>query len=423
MRWLKAVLIVTLIFGAAACKKEGDQKSASFKVAQADVDREIPADLSLIQTGQVDVDAADFAFEFYREVIATTDGNVVFSPYSIRQAFAMVYAGARGNTESQMTDVFRYTGGQSEIHARLNGLDTVLNGQEAGEGERFEINIANALWLQNDVPVEPNFLDVLARNYGAGAQLVDFRNQREQAAEMINAWVSEQTRQKIPKMIEAGDLDAQTFCIIGNAIYFNAGWAEEFDKSKTTDDWFNLLNGKSISVPTMHRRAHYPFAQTEKYITVALPYVGEATRMIILMPKEGYFGEIEAALDANLWKQIIETDLRGSTEIVLSMPRFSIEGGYELAALLSNMGLTDLFNASADLSGMSSDPLYVALAKHNAIIEVDEEGTVAAAVTVIGPSLQLGPWHVDINRPFIYAIYDQPTGTILFLGRVMNPAE
>ncbi|MBZ0320731.1 MAG: serpin family protein [Anaerolineae bacterium] len=423
MRWLKAVLIVSLIFGVAACKKDEDSKSVSFKIAQADVEREVPADLSLIQTGQVDVDGADFAFEFYRQVIVTTDGNVVFSPYGIRQAFAMVYAGARGNTESQMTDVFNYMDGQADIHTRFNGLDTVLNGQEAGEGERFEINIANSLWLQNDLPVEPDFLDVLARNYGAGAQLVDFKSQPTQAADMINEWVSEQTRQKIPKMIEARDLDAETFCIIGNVVYFNAGWADEFDKSKTTDDWFNLLDGKSVSVPTMHRTAHYPFAQTEKYITVALPYVGETTRMIILMPKEGYFGEIETALDADMWTQIIETDLRGSTEIALSMPRFSIEGGYELTAILSNMGVTDLFNGSANLSGMSSAPLYVRLAKHNAIIEVDEEGTIAAAVTVIGPSLQLGPWPVDINRPFIYAIYDQPTGTILFLGRVINPAE
>lgn len=423
MRWLKAVLIVTLIFGAAACKKEEEQKSGSFKVVQADVEREIPEDLSLIQTGQVDMDSAGFAFDFYKQLIAGNEKNLVFSPYSIRQAFAMVYAGARGSTESQMTDVLNYTGGQNEVHARLNALDSVLETRGVPDDpDAFELLIANALWVQDGFTMLPDYLDVLARNYGAGVQLVNFSGQSQQAADAINQWAADNTRKMISK-ITTPDMVKDLTVFLANAIYLKSKWQEEFDPEDTEDADFYLLDGTAVKVPMMFNQAGYGLWQDSTLTAVSLPYKDPNVQMVIIMPAEGQYANVEANLDADQFADIIQAIQ--TTGIILTMPKFTQSNTFDLINYLSQLGMPDLFG-NADLSGISSTPLVVSDASQTALIQVDEEGTVAVAVTSIGMTPQLAPPpppRIDINHPFIYAIYDQPTGTILFLGRVMNPGE
>jgi serpin B len=366
-----------------------------------------------------------FAFDLY-QAVRESEGNLFYSPYSISQALAMTYAGARGETKQQMADTLSFTLSDDRLHPAFNALDLDIahrgEGAEARAEERFQLNIANALWGQQGFAFLSEFLDVLAQNYGAGLRILDFVTAPEESRVTINDWVSDQTAGKIPDLIPQGIIDDLTRLVLTNAIYFNAGWLFPFEPQDTQDGPFHLLDGGEVTVPMMKQGQELSYAEGEGYQAVSLPYGMSGLSMVLLVPPAGQFGAFESSLSAERVDAIVKG--LGRWSVTLSMPKFDFESSFDLGETLATMGMPDAFTELADFSGMTgSRDLLIQAVVHKAFVSVDEEGTEAAAATavVMGPTSV--PEHVDltIDRPFIFLIRDYETGTVLFVGRVVNP--
>lgn len=364
-----------------------------------------------------------FAFDLYH-AIRVENGNLFYSPYSLSTALAMTYAGARGETEAQMKDVLHYTLPQQELHPSFNALDLDLT-KPADNGpneEDFQLNLANSLWAQEGFSFLPDYLTLIETNYGAGIRLVDFIDSanREQARLTINDWVSDGTEEKIKDLFPKGIFTENTRLVLANAIYFKADWAEPFLHG-THDDQFFLLDGSSVTVPMMSRRADARFFEGEGYQAVEIPYQGEQIRMIVLLPDEGQFEAVETSLS----NELTNTVLRGLElqDVKLYMPKFEYDASLTLVKTLEKMGMPDAFDyTKSDFSGMVDDPtFFIAHVVHKAFVAVDEFGTEAAAASGVVGEIESMPVTMTINRSFIYFIYDAETGAILFLGRVLDP--
>ena len=363
-----------------------------------------------------------FALELYR-ALRGREGNLFLSPYSISLALAMAYAGARGETERQMAAVLHFELPQERLHPLINALDLELTGRAEAEGIR--LNIANALWGQVGHPFLPEYLDLLAENYGAGLRLVDFQSTPEAGRLRINRWVSDQTEGKIEDLLPPGSITPLTALVLANAIYFKGTWRYEFDPRLTHEGPFHLLDGTEVAVPLMgmEEGARLNYAEGEGYQAVELPYAGEELSMVILLPELKRFGEFEHSLDAARLTDILEG--LHPRLVDLKMPKFSFESGFSLRETLAGMGMPAAFSSEADFSGMDGTrDLRIDLVEHKAFILVDERGTEAAAATAVTMerSIAAPPIEVRVDRPFIFLIRDRGTGAILFLGRVLNPA-
>ncbi|HJX62156.1 MAG TPA: serpin family protein [Dehalococcoidia bacterium] len=369
-----------------------------------------------------------FAFDLY-QAVRGNPGNLFYSPYSISLALAMTYAGARGETQRQMADTLSFTLPDDRLRPAFNALDLDLThrGEGAGatQGERFQLNIANAIWGQKDYAFLPEFLDVLAQNYGAGLRLVDFVDAPEESRSTINDWVSDQTAGKIPELLPPGFADALTRLVLTNAIYFNAGWAYPFEPQNTQEGTFHLLDGGEVTVPMMKQSQRLAYSEGDGYQAVSLPYGTSGLSMVLLVPPAGQFEAFESSLNADRVRNIGSLDYSGDSSVTLSMPKFDFESSFDLGEALAAMGMPDAFSGSAVFSGMTgSQALAISAVVHKAFILVDEEGTEAAAATAVvmvesTPERQIT---LTIDRPFIFLIRDRETGAILFLGRVLNPA-
>ncbi len=420
---LLTLLTVPLIIVAAGCTP-----AASADVLKSSEPRETPTELYPGDRNTLVEGNNAFAFDLYKQVGEGTD-NLFFSPFSISLALAMTYAGAAGDTESQMADAMRFYLSQERLHEAFNGLDQELakRGEHAQgkDDEAFRLNIVNAIWGQQDYHFREDYLDLLARNYGAGLRVLDFQSEPEPSREIINRWVEEQTENRIKDLIPQGAIDSLTRLVLTNAIYFNAAWQSQFEKGATTQDLFYLLDGTELTVPMMNQTSSYRYASGSNFQAVELPYDGNEISMVILLPDQGHYDLFEGALDQELVGSVMD-DLQ-STRIALSMPRFNLETTLDLKQALQAMGMVDAFDANgADFSGMDGTmELYISDVLHKAFVEVDEDGTEAAAATavVVGTtSIPADPIRVSIDRPFIFLIQDIETNSILFLGRVMNPA-
>ncbi len=399
------------------------------KVSMSRLDRISNPDVVSSDIQQLVTGNTAFAFDLYKAV-HTSAGNMVYSPYSISLAFAMAFGGAKGDTAAQMAETLHYSLPGEQFHPAFNALDLDLAGRPAeaagvDEKERFQLNIANSLWGQDGWPFLPEYLDLLAINYGAGMRLVDFEKDPEGARLQINDWVSDQTRSRIKDIIPPGVIDTMTRLVLANAIYFKATWEYKFEANSTTDRQFHLLNGEDVNVPTM-KNSHpqnLSYAAGDGWQAVALPYKGGLTEMVIMVPDNGNFEAFESGLTAGDYEQILAT--MEPQAVILSMPKFSFETRYGLRDVLIGMGMQAAFDPiAADFSGIDGRrDLYISDAIHKAFIAVDEKGTEAAAATVLvmlEASLPQGI-ELTIDRPFFYVIRDAPTGTILFMGRVVDP--
>lgn len=401
--------------------------SASASIAKSDLRRvtepDIPPDniQSLVDNNNT------FAFDLYRSLQAQ-DGNLIYSPYSISLALAMTYAGARGDTESQMAQVLHFLS-QDQLHPAFNALDLQLaeRGKAPSEEETpLQLNIANAVWAEQTYPFLQSFLDTIALNYGAGIRLADFINQYEAARQEINAWVSDQTEGRIKDFVPEGALDPDTRMALVNAIYFKGDWLRPFDAESTQDAPFHLLDGSEITVPMMNQDAFIPYATGDGWQTIELAYEGETAAMDIIVPDEGRFEEIESSLDYEAVSSILSS--LQPTSVTLGLPKFTFESEFALSDQLKALGMTDAFDPDrADFSGMTDrKDLYVTEALHKAFVAVDEKGTEAAAATAVIVGVTSAPAFdvtLTIDRPFIFLIRDIPTGQILFVGRVLKPAQ
>jgi serpin B len=344
----------------------------------------------------------------------------------------MAYAGARGETKEQMEAALSFTLSQESLHPVFNALDLQLTQRSeqvpAELGTGFQLNIANSTWTQEDHQFREEYLDVLAENYGAGLHLVDFANAAEDARQSINNWVSKETEGKIKDIIPSGGIDSLTRLILANAIYFKASWENAFEKDATQDGEFALLDGSQLQVPMMtysHPKG-FAYAKESGFQAVELPYVGGQVSMLLLVPDIDRFGEFERSLSGGQIRSLVESF--EYKNVLLTMPKFSFESQFSLANTLREMGMSMAFEPDqADFSGMDGyRNLFISDVIHKAFVDVNEEGTEAAAVTEIlagSESLSGADVELTIDRPFIFLIRDIPTGTILFLGRVTNPIE
>ena len=369
----------------------------------------------------------EFALDMYG-ALAGEEGNLFFSPHSISVALAMTWAGARGQTESQMADALNFTLGQSELHPAFDWLDLELNsrGQEASgaDGEPFRLNVVNRLFGQVSYDFLSEFLDTLALYYGAGMHLLDFAADPEAGRLVINEWVEEKTEDRIEELIPQGAIDNMTRLVLVNAIYFNGAWAEVFDDEQTADGAFHLLDGTEVTVPMMHQPEPMPSAEATGYKAVELPYDGEELSMVVIVPQGDFeVFEQQFTADSSVLTEIVDSLGNGSATV--SMPRFTIDGDtISLKEVLFELGMTDAFvMGTADFSGMDgTQNLYVSDVLHQAFVSVNEYGTEAAAATAVIVNEFGVPNHIEINKPFIFLIRDRETGAILFIGRIIDPS-
>ena len=369
----------------------------------------------------------EFAFDLYRQLVSTQDGNLFYSPYSISLALAMTYAGANGQTKEQMADVLNFLLEDEELHAAFNKLNIEFDSRDETQGdinwEGYTLNIINAIWAQKDWDFMSEFLDVMAGNYDAGIRLLDFWGNRQEAVEIINAWISEQTEGKIEDILDESDIPLETIIVLTNAIYFSANWRIQFDQEDTYDDAFYLPDGSEITVPMMHQTDYFYYTVGDGYQSIDLKYDNGDLSMIAILPDADNFEDFESSLSSELVDEII--DSMEHDQVVLTMPRFDFESDFSLKEVLETMGMTDAFDdGKADFSGITEEAIWLSDVIHQATITVDEEGTEAAAASCVIAVLGMSedPPEINLDHPFIFLIRDNVTGTILFAGRVMNPA-
>jgi serpin B len=358
-----------------------------------------------------------------------SDANLAVSPLSIRLALAMASAGAGGETAAQMAEVLGYDLPGDRLHAAFNALDLTIEGHsgtflgDRDQERHLEISISNALWGQAGFPVEPAFLDTLALNYGAGMRVLDFAGAVEEARQTINTWVAGETNERIPELIPAGALDAQTLLVLTNTVYLLADWLLPFDSGATADGSFTRVDGSVVTVPLMHQQLNTGYAAGDGWQAVDLAYVGNEVALLAVVPGQGRFAEVEAA-GATLFGEALSA--LAPTEVALALPRFEFRTQASLPEALRSLGMVDAFDAGlADFSEISGEGgLYISDVIHEVFVSLSEAGTEAAAATavVMGRGLPPIPVELDVDRPFLFWLYDRATGSVLFMGRVLDPS-
>jgi serpin B len=365
-----------------------------------------------------------FACDLY-PLLCKGDDNAFYSPFSISTALAMTWAGARGQTEQQMAKALHIGLTQEKLHAAMFDLLARLNGPP-GAKKPFQLSIANALWGQTGFEIQPAFLDVTKVNYGAEMQLLDFAGGPDVPCQVINGWVAARTQDKIKDLLGPTDLRRDTRLVLTNAIYFKSSWLVPFNAVATQTAPFTLLGGKKVSAPMMNQDDHLGYFKGKDFQAVALEYAGRQLSMILLVPdKADGLPAIEKSLTAATLEEWISKMAKKG--VLLSLPRFKMTCRSELTSPLETLGMTDAFiEKTADFSGIApGHDLFISAAIHKAFIEVNEEGTEAAAATgiVISESEVEEFATVRADHPFLFLIRHNATGSLLFIGRVMNPAQ
>lgn len=352
----------------------------------------------------------EFAFKLFTELDDPKEKVTVFSPLSISSAMAMAGSGAAGDTESQILDLLSIESNQL-LGGPYGSYLSVMNYTQP------KLSIANALVLKDLNSVYQSYQDTIKLDYGGEVFEGDL--------DSINKWASDKTQGKIPSILQY--LNPNVVCVILNAVYFKGDWAKSFEIEDTRDMPFSVLSSEAIQVPTMNQTDDFSLIEGDKYRAISLPYKGAKVSMVVVLPNEGVLMDdvVKDLSDSefqDFWKVLITTP---SQEVRLSLPKFKIKGDYDLVPSFKSLGLTDAFGVNADFYKISKDGLFIDQIKHKAIVEVDETGTVAAAVTAV--SLAKGmpeePLSFKVDRPFLFFLVDNETGTILFLGRVSDPRE
>lgn len=366
-----------------------------------------------------------FALDLYKE-IAGEDKNLFYSPFSISTALTMTYAGARGETAAQMADTLHLSADQDQVHPAFNWLEAHLMDLSEEpiheESSPFELAVANAIWGQTGFGFEVDFLDTLALNYGAGLRTLDFQSAPDASRETINTWVEEKTQDRIEDLIPDGVIKPTTRLVLTNAIFFKASWLHAFDADSTAPADFRLRDESTVRADLMHQTTELNYAQMDDFQAVELPYDGGDVSMLVLLPED---------LDAFEQNFSAETlrDTVGALEpkeVKLTLPKFEFTLDLGLSQTLKAMGMTQAFDSGADFSGMAVGPtLFISDVVHKAFVAVDEEGTEAAAATAVvvgtdsAPVLERVEFRAD--HPFVFMIRDNQTGSLLFVGRVLDP--
>ncbi|MFC1768569.1 serpin family protein [Nanoarchaeota archaeon] len=364
-----------------------------------------------------------FALDYYNQ-IKGGDGNIFFSPYSISTALAMTYEGARGDTAKEMASVFYFPKGDTIRRSSYAKIYSDINKKD----KSYKLHTANALWAEQTYKFLDNYLSTVETYYGGKTTNLDFKTKSEESRVTINKWVEDQTNNKIKDLIPSGVLTPITRLVLTNAIYFKGTWFKEFDKKDTSDQEFRTPE-KNIMIPLMSqtgKEAEFLYTETEDTQILELPYDGEELSMLFFLPKDNDLDRLENDLSLEKieeWKQNLNEQ-----RVDIFIPKFKFETKYRMADDLKLMGMPLAFTPfQADFSGMDGgDLLYISEVIHQAFVEVNEEGTEAAAATAVVMALASAmPQSTPVFRadhPFIFIIQDKVHGNILFMGRVEDPS-
>jgi len=392
------------------------------------VDVDIPSDDDeLVPLGNMTFEDAvnAFGFELFAELYAAEEGNIFMSPYSIFTALAMTYEGARGQTADEMSSVLNVLQDNASFHAYVQHMYELFN----QENLEYNLSTANALWVQQNFALLEEYLSVIRTFYGGEATEVDFGN-AVVAAGIINSWVENQTNGLIEDLVPVDAISPMTALILTNAIYFKGVWEIQFDPVNTSDRSFATGAGEDVMVPTMqmvdtHDRFRY--TETDEVQVLELPYTGDDVAMVIALPKEGDVSDILADLDNDLLGEWMGSLYK--TELDIYLPSFKVESSYSLVGFLASLGMQIPFQSTADFSGITgAKDLFISDVLHKAFVEVNEEGTEAAAATAVIMELTATPGEeperivFDCDHPFLYMIQHRETGTVLFMGVMENPS-
>jgi serpin B len=373
-----------------------------------------------------------FAFDLYSRLAKDneyTSSNIFFSPFSLSSALAITYEGARGNTADEIRSVFYLPMNDTMRKEGFSGLNAGINSGDPG----YTLRTANALWAEKTYPFLTEYINTAERSYGANITNLDFKSHPEDSRITINTWVENKTEDRIKDLIPAGVIDPMTRLVITNAIYFKGDWVKQFDKNKTTDADFRTAPGKTVKVPMMERTdedAIYLYAENGDLQMLSMPYehtTGKELSMVVLLPKADNLTTTEASLSADTLSVLQQSAT--SRRVMVYFPKFTLKTKYSLPDMLGAMGMPTAFTGNADFSGMDGTKnLLISDVIHQAFVDVNEEGTEAAAATAVVMKLAAAPANPEpvpvfrADHPFIFLIQDDETGAILFIGRVVNPA-
>ncbi len=368
----------------------------------------------------------DFSFEMYQELAGTGDENIFFSPYSITTAMGMAYEGARGETAAEMASVLNFP---TDNQTRLD-IMKAFQSEFNRESEAYELATANAFWLMQNANIELDYRDAIESYYLAYGEELDFITNPDGSRNTINDWVEEQTNDKIQDLLPPGSITPETYLVLTNAIYFLSDWKYQFDANATENRSFQTSGQENIMAETMHMNdmeIGLNYSENGDVQMLQLPYMDNELSMYIMLPKENDISSLESDLDYEYLNDLKE-DM--SPEWVnVYFPKFKFEQKYTLNDNLASMGMPSAFGDNADFSGITSETsLYISKVIHQAYVDVNEEGTEAAAATAvimvgtsIGPESTPEPILFDADHPFIFFIQHESTGQILFMGKVGNP--
>ena len=416
-------IFILVIFSTAASTSCGDDTLERSEDASA---------LKVSQAGKFDSGSAvnsvvnasnQFAFDLY-SILKGEEGNIFFSPYSLSTAMAMTYEGARGQTAEEIRQVFYYP---EDIEILRKGYAETIN-QINKKDKKYELRTTNALWAQNNYPFLPEYFKTVEKYYGGKVTNVDFVRDTENSRLMINKWVEDQTNNRIKDLIPQGVITPLTRLVLTNAIYFKGNWETQFPKQNTKEADFTAGADKKVRVPMMFIGGRkFNYAENEFLQLLELPYEGNELAMLVLLPRNE-LSEVEPFLKPDKIKELMKD--MSQEEVDVYLPRFKFETKYLMGGeqgLLGRMGMPTAFSEMrADFSGMTGKPdLYITEVVHQAFVEVNEEGTEAAAATgiVMGIKAMLEKKVFRADHPFIFFILEKRTGTILFFGRVIDPTK
>jgi serpin B len=370
---------------------------------------------------------ANFAFDLYGKLRdGAPKGNLFFSPYSISTALAIVYAGARGDTEKQMAETLHFTLPSNRLHPAFGALQKQLVQDDKSRG--YQLLVANALWGRKGEPILKEFLDLNKNYYDAALTLLDFVNETEKSRQIINSWVEEKTKGKIKDLIPQGGVNKLTVLVLTNAIYFKGEWQNTFEKKDTAHADFAISSKEKVEIEMMHLKEKFKYYSDEKLQILEMPYKDNEISMLVLLPRETEdLKEIEYTLTTETLNILLPKML--TTKVNVYFPKFKITwGSFSLNNALIELGMPDAFEMDkADFSGINGrGGIWISDVFHKAFIEANEEGTEAAAATgvvVAAADRPEQPMVFRADHPFIFIIKDNRSGSILFMGRVMNPVE
>jgi serpin B len=393
---------------------------------------------------------SSFAFALWQGLRAdpSTKNNFAFSPTSIALALGMVYAGAQGSTASQMQSAMHVASSNDVYFRSLNWLDTQLESRAdaalkqaqsmyksggsygaAPDPANFRLHVVNACWGDRTFTFQQPYLDTLATAFGSGVHLADFRTQPDTERLAINAWVSQETLNRINDLIPQGAIDTTTRTVLINAIHLKLPWYDPFRPTSTKPATFTKADGSAVSVPFMNKGGTLPYAEDDTTQAVAIPLAGSSVQLVVFLPKvTSSLAKLEDSLARGHATTLVAGMATAWPQVDLTLPKFVFTtASVHLGSLLTGLGMTDAFTPSADFTGISKEkPLFISDVVHKAMVGVDENGVEAAAATAVmmaGSSLPTDIKQVNANRPFFFGIYDQPTSTWLFLGHVTDPSS